>query len=81
MAAMPAVNLKSFIGREPERLSLDERHAVAGKWIAIELYSPKTLPLRRIEAMGDSVKECIDQLASRGLDPRRFEFEVMRPPY
>jgi hypothetical protein len=78
---MPAANTKSYIGREPERMSLDERHAVAGKWIATELYSPRTLPLRRIEAMGESVKECIDQLASRGLDPRRFEFQVMPPPY
>jgi hypothetical protein len=78
---MPALDPKSYLGREPERLTLDERHAAAGKWIALELYSPRTLPLRRIEAFGDSVSECMAQLAGRGLDPRRFEFQVLPPPY
>jgi len=79
--AARTVDLRSFLGREPERLSLPEREALAGKWIAFEIYSPKTLPLRRIEAMGDSVEDCIRQLGERGLDPRQFEFEALKWPY
>jgi len=79
--AATVVDPKSYIGREPERLSLEERHAAAGKWIALEIYSPRTLPLKRIEAFGDSVADCIKQLSARGLDPRKFEFQVLTPPY
>jgi hypothetical protein len=78
---MTAIDVKSLIGREPERLSLDQRHASAGKWIALEIYSPKTLPLRRIEAIGDSPSDCAAQLSARGLDPRLFEFQLLTPPY
>jgi len=77
----PTADLRAFLGREPERLTLSEREALSGKWIATEIYSPKTLPLRRIEAMGDSVEDCVRQLTARGLDPRRFEFESLRWPY
>lgn len=69
-----SVDFDQFIGREPERLSLAERSALTGKWIALELYSPETLPLRRIAAVGDSVAECIRRLTERGLDPKRYEF-------
>jgi hypothetical protein len=63
-----------LVGREPERLTIRERQALLGKWVAMELYSPETLPLRRLEAIGDSVADCVRQLRDRGLDPRRFEF-------
>ena len=66
-----------MIGRAPERLSLVERAALAGKWIALEVYTPETLPLKRIEAIGGSVSDCVTQLQQRGLDPRVFEFVVM----
>ena len=69
------------IGRSPDRLSLDEHRALTGKYIALEIYTPEDLPLRRIEAIGDSVGECARQLASRGLDPVRFEFTRLAPPY
>lgn len=69
-----SVDFDQFIGREPERLSLAERSALTGKWIALELYSPETLPLRRIAAVGDSVAECIRRLSERGLDPKKYEF-------
>jgi hypothetical protein len=69
------------IGRSPDRLDLDERHALTGKYIALEIYTPEDLPLRRIEAIGDSVEECMKQLAARGLDPMRFEFTRLGPPY
>jgi hypothetical protein len=39
------------------------------------------LPLRRIEALGDSAAECIKILRMRGLDPERFEFVRFLPPY
>jgi hypothetical protein len=69
------------IGRSPDRLSLEERLALTGKYIALEIYTPEDLPLRRIEAIGDSVQECMRQLAGRGLDPIRFEFSRLAPPY
>jgi hypothetical protein len=69
------------IGRSPDRLNLDERHALTGKYIALEVYTPDELPLRRIEAIGDSVADCVKQLTARGLDPLRFEFSRLAPPY
>jgi len=66
-----------MIGRAPERLSLVERAALAGKWIALEVYTPETLPLKRIEAIGGSLSDCVTQLQQRGLDPRVFGFVVM----
>jgi len=67
------------IGRAPERLTLEERSQLAGWWVAYEVYTPQTLPLKRIEAVGRDVPGCIQQLESRGLDPRQFEFELFQP--
>jgi hypothetical protein len=69
------------IGRAPEELSLDERMHLIGKYIALEVYSPATLPFRRIEAIGDSVADCLRMLRSRGLDAENFEFSRLYPPY
>ncbi|MFN7998534.1 MAG: hypothetical protein U0Q18_33235 [Bryobacteraceae bacterium] len=69
------------LGRSPDRLSLEERTALLGKYIALEIYTPDALPLRRIEAIGDSVAECIQQLSSRGLDPLKYEFTRLTSPY
>ena len=69
------------MGRAPENLSAEERETLSGKFIALEIYTPKTLPLRTIEAVGDSTEDCIRQLAARGLDPRKFEFIRLQPPY
>jgi len=63
-----------FIGRAPDRLTIPERRALAGNWIALEIYRPETLPLKRIEALAADVPGCVSQLQSRGLDPREFEF-------
>ena len=68
----------TLIGRAPERLSIDERAALAGRWIALEVYTPATLPLKRIEAIGASVVDCVKQLNERGLDPLIFEFVLMQ---
>jgi hypothetical protein len=72
---------KRAIGHSPDELTLEERLALTGKTIALEIYSPATLPLRRIEAIGDSVAECAAQLRERGLDASQFEFSRLGPPY
>lgn len=69
-----------LIGREPDRLTLNEQLVLAGHWIALEIYTPATLPLRRIAAVGKSAADCIQQLTARGADPRQFEFKPVRRP-
>ena len=81
---MPASAVKDprqAIGRNPDRLTLEERTALAGKWIALEVYTPATLPFRRIEAIGDSLEACARMLQERGLDPAIFEFSRLAWPY
>jgi len=68
-------------GACPEDLNLSRAKSTHGKMIALEIYSPETLPLRRIEAIGDSAAECATQLMARGLDPGNFEFSRLGPPY
>jgi hypothetical protein len=72
--------LSAFIGRSPDLLTLAERTALAGKWIALERYTPATLPLRVIEALADSPAACMEQLAARGLSPANYEFVPIMPP-
>jgi hypothetical protein len=81
MPVSAAKDPKKAIGHAPEDLNLEERLALTGKLIALEIYSPATLPLRRIEAIGDTVSDCIAQLGARGLDPEGFEFSRLPPPY
>jgi hypothetical protein len=81
MMASAAKDPNRAIGHAPEDLNLEDRFALAGRTIALEIYSPSTLPLRRIEAIGNSVAECVSQLRGRGLDPARFEFTRLLPPY
>lgn len=75
------VDLTRLLGRAPDSLRPREAAALAGKWIALPIYAPENAALRRIEAVGDSVEECVRQLAARGLDPRRFEFTPFLPPF
>jgi hypothetical protein len=81
MPVSAARDPKQAIGRAPERLTLEERLALTGKFVAVEIYTPEALPLRRIEAIGDSVEDCARQLTQRGHDPARFEFLRLEPPY
>ncbi len=82
MVTMPAqFAVSDLLGRDPDRLTIAERTAAAGKWVAMEIYTPKKLPLRRIEAIGNSVDECAGELRRRGLDPKAFEFSVLPPAY
>lgn len=66
------------IGRAPDRLTLPERAALVGRWVALELYSPRTLPLKRIEAVGSNPSECAAELQKRGLNPLEFEYVLWR---
>ena len=70
-----------FIGRFPDRLSIADRKSLSGKWYATEIYNTVDIPLRRIEAVGTSPGECAVQLKSRGLDPRKFEFQIVTPAF
>jgi hypothetical protein len=79
--AMAAVDPKRVIGRAPDRLDLEERIALAGKYVALEIYTPDTAPLVQIEAIGDSLADCIRMLKSRGLDPVQYEFRRLPLPY
>ncbi len=81
MPASAATDPQQAIGRAPERLTLEERLALVGKFVALEIYTPEALPLRRIEAIGDSVDQCVEQLIQRKHDPARFEFVRLGPPY
>ena len=81
MTSSAAKDPRQALGRNPDRLTLEERFALAGKFIALEVYTPETLPLRRIEAVGGSMEECVRMLQGRGLDPRQFEFTVLSRPY
>ncbi len=76
-----AVDMSKLVGRAMESLTFRERVALTGKWIAMEIYTPKTLPLPRIQAVGDSPADCARQLKERGLDPRNYEFSRVNPPY
>ena len=78
---MTANATERALGRSPDQLSLDERIQLTGKYIAMEIYSPKTLPIRRIEAIGGSIGECLRMLKARGLDASQFEFTRLPPPY
>lgn len=69
------------LGRSPDELSLEERLQLTGKYIAMEIYTPEALPMRRIEAIGDSLGECVRMLKARGLDPVLFEFTRLPAPY
>ncbi len=72
---------QALIGRSPDSLSILERANLAGRWIAIEIYSPETLPLRLIAAVGSSAADCAAQLQAQSLDPTRFEYTMIRPAY
>ena len=70
-----------FIGHPLDSIPLRDRALLTGKWIALEIYTPETLPLRIIEAVGSSASDCIRQLRERSLNPARYEFTLMPPPY
>jgi hypothetical protein len=52
-----------------------------GKFIARQIYTPKNLALQRIDAIGGNIRECVEGLKRRGLDPMDYEFTPLHPPY
>ena len=76
-----ASNFEELIGRAPDRLDLATREATVGKVIAMQIYSPSNLALQRIQAIGDTVQECVAQLKNQGLDPLDYEFSRLNPPF
>jgi hypothetical protein len=71
----------TVVGRSPESLTLPERFELAGQWAAFEIYSPETTPLRRIEAVGARMEDCVRALIERGLDPKGYEFIRLPAPF
>lgn len=70
-------DIATLTGRYPDQLTYAEHRHFAGAWLAFELYSPQTLPFRRIEAAAESVDGCIAALTARGLNPRHYEFVLL----
>src|ERR1035441_10598183 len=81
MPVSAAKDPRQALGRNPDRLTLEERAALAGKMVALEVYTPATFPLRRIEAIGASIVACIRMLQERGLVLRRFEYCLLVSAY
>jgi len=81
MSVFTLVNTEKLLGRDPDGLSYNERAALAGHWAALEIYTPETLARRGIAAIGDSPAACARQLAGRGLNPAKFEFSKITPPF
>jgi hypothetical protein len=71
----------ALTGKPIDGLTAAERWKNAGVWVAIELYTPQSMPLRQIAATGASAEECMAELSARGLDPTRFEFVPLAQPY
>jgi hypothetical protein len=82
----------AVVGKAPDDLTLTERAALAGKYIALEIYKPTVLSeiggkpevavsLRRIEAIGNTPDDCIRQLRAAGVDPTAYEFTRLKPPF
>jgi hypothetical protein len=72
---------EQVLGLPPELLELPVREALEGHWVALETYDPRRLPLRTIEAIGDSALACLRHLESRGKDARLFEFVRLTATY
>jgi non-ribosomal peptide synthetase component F len=75
------VDPRKVVGLCLDRLSVKQAAALSGYMVALELYSPETGPVRRIEAIGETAEECAAELAARGLDPRHFEYVMLKAPY
>ena len=70
--------MQSYVGRNPDELTLPERSQLTGKWLALELYNPVNLALRRIAALGDSPEACQAALREQGKEPSEFQCILMR---
>jgi hypothetical protein len=71
----------ALIGKPIDGLTAADRWKYAGVWVAVELYTPQSMPLRQIAAVGASAEECMAELSASGLDPTHFEFVPLAQPY
>jgi hypothetical protein len=69
-----------LVGRMPESLDLSEQLLLHNHWIALELYTPETLPLRAIAAVGNTVDECASQLTESGKNAAQHEYWLYEAP-
>lgn len=72
------MDAQKLLGRAPADLTLEETERLRGNWIALEIYTPATMPLRRIEAVAADPAGCVAELRRRQLDPRDFEFVLFQ---
>ena len=83
---------EGLVGRRVEELSLAERLQYANQWVAFRIYAPPgkvtrdgmeyvDVRVRKVEAAGRSIEECLSQLRRRNLDPSEFEFTILKQPY
>lgn len=72
--------MKDAIGHAPEELPLPLRESLTGKWVAFELYDPQRLPLRKIEAVGESAGECFAALRAAGKEITHYEVVCLAAP-
>jgi hypothetical protein len=80
MSVFTAIKDEQLVGRELDSLNYVERLALAGKWVALELYKANNPLKRRIEWIAASQSECALGIRSKGLDPGKYEFlRVTRP--
>ena len=81
MSVFSVIEDKQLIGRELDSLNYVERLALAGKWVALEVYAPNHPLKRRIEVIAASQAECLLAIRSRGFDPAKHEFLRVTRPY
>ncbi len=74
-------DFRGLIGQSVDRLDLATREAVVGKVVAQQLYTPDNLALQRIAAIGDSVKDCAQQLEANGCAPLDYDSPRLTPPF
>ena len=75
-----SAGFERFIGRTLDNLTYREQLEAAGNWVAVEMYSPLTLPLRAFRAVGRNAAECRAQLRASGLDVTQFEYFPLHRP-
>ena len=78
---MKTADTKALIGKPVDGFTLADQWRYSGIWVALELYTPQTLPMRVIAAAGASASECMAQLRDHGLDPAQYEYRPLVQPY
>ena len=68
-----------YVDKVLEGLPLKQRAQLTNAWIATQLYSPERLPLRTIEAIGPTLRDCIVDLQRLGHNAALYFFELVPP--